>query len=135
MNANEIRDDVTLPGGTAVIRMLSFKQIKEARSVSAKEGAAMMAGLSGDVLEAIKALDDADGGTDAPVDPLQGLDLETVLRYGVIEVKTAGADEPWYEADGTNADKVIDGLGEDAADALGKAVASLSQRTGAEGNA
>ena len=146
MNANEIRDDVTLPGGTAKIRALSFRQIKEARSISAKEGAAMLAGLSGDVLQAIKDLDEAEAaadhpeatganpGVDTPENPMAGLDQETVLRYGVLEVRSTGVEEtlePWYH-DGVESEVLLDGLGEDDADTLGKAIATLSQRSGAE---
>ena len=141
MNVSEIREDVKLPGGTAVIRMLSWSQRDKAATASTKAAIQLVADMGGDVMKALREIDtpgvEEERAEAKPEDPLQGLDQEAVLRFGVVSVTALPAviveDEDWYlvDRDGTNV--LIDGLAPDDADTLAHAIVALSSRTVAEG--
>ena len=70
-------------------------------------------------------------------DPLQGLDQDEVLMYGVLSVTTRGQHDPWYQVspDPQMATDTtpLHQLSEPDSDALAHAIVALSGRTSAEG--
>ena len=139
MNVSEIREDVKLPGGTAVIRMLSWSQRDKAQAASTKASIQLVADMGGDVMKALREMDTPEAEEERaearPEDPLHGLDQEAVLRFGVISVCAIDS-EPWYSVANVNikgTDTLIDGLAPDDADTLAHAIVQLSGRTEDQG--
>ena len=135
MNVSEITDRVELPGGYAVIRMLSWKQRRDARNAASNAAVRLIAEMGGDVMKALGDMDTGDR-PEQPEDPLQGLDQEKVLEFGIAQImigdnqfypsRDAAATEAWDQ-------KVPDNLSEEVAEKLAHAIVALSSRTRAEG--
>ena len=93
MNVNDITQTVEVQGGTGKIRCLSWRQRQEARDEASHKSIKLIADMGGDVMKALRELDDGD--TDAREargieDPLQGLDQAKVLQFGVMALHENG---------------------------------------------
>ena len=135
MNVSEITERVELPGGYAMIRMLSWKQRRDARAAASNAAVRLIADMGGDVMKALSDMDTGDR-PEQPEDPLQGLDQEKVLEFGVTHMTTDG--EQFYPStealDRAAWDRqALDNLSEPVAEKLAHAIVALSGRTRAEG--
>ena len=140
MNVSEITGRVELPGGYAVIRMLSWKQRRDARNAASNAAIRLIADMGGDVM---KALSDMDTGErpEQPEDPLQGLDQEKVLEFGVtvihddLDGQVYPVSPPLALVDEDSGPDYLplDNLPEPVAEKLAHAIVALSGRTRAEG--
>ena len=124
MNVNDITQTVEVQGGTGKIRCLSWRQRQEARDEASHKSIKLIADMGGDVMKALRELDDGD--TDAREargieDPLQGLDQAKVLQFGEI-----------YSADEQDT-SFLDNLHENVAEPLAHAIVELSGRTEDQG--
>ena len=127
MNVSEITERVELPGGHAMIRMLSAKQRRDARNTSSSAAVRLIADMGGDVMKALREMDSGEP-TDQTDDPLQGLDQEKVLEFGVIALGTDDGGLNEYLGD-----EALDNLSEPVAETLADAIVARSGRTSAEG--
>ena len=141
MNVSEITERVELPGGHAMIRMLSAKQRRDARNTSSSAAVRLIADMGGDVMKALREMDSGEP-TDQTDDPLQGLDQEKVLEFGVSQIMEGGkqiypapvSGPGAHEIDVPAMDRqVLDNLSEPVAETLAHAIVALSGRTSAEG--
>lgn len=133
MNVNDITQTVEVQGGSGKIRCLSWKQRQEARDEASNKSIKLIADMGGDVMKALRELDDGD--TDAreareAEDPLQGLDQAKVLQFGVMALHENG--QQIYSADEGDT-SFLDNLHENVAEPLAHAIVALSGRTAAEG--
>ncbi|MCH8236177.1 MAG: hypothetical protein IIC29_08640 [Chloroflexi bacterium] len=141
MNVSEITERVELPGGHAMIRMLSWKQRRDARDAASNAAVRLIADMGGDVMKALEGMDTGDR-PERPEDPLQGLDQEKVLEFGVVGIHDNLDGQIYYPVvpplPGANEDSgldysPLDNLSEQVAEKLAHAIVALSGRTRAEG--
>ena len=133
MNVNDITQTVEVQGGTGKIRCLSWRQRQEARDEASHKSIKLIADMGGDVMKALRELDDGD--TDAREargieDPLQGLDQAKVLQFGVMALHENG--QQIYSADEQDT-SFLDNLHENVAEPLAHAIVELSGRTEDQG--
>ena len=133
MNVNNITETVEVQGGTGKIRCLSWRQRQEARDEASHKSIKLIADMGGDVMKALRELDDGD--TDAREargieDPLQGLDQAKVLQFGVMALHENG--QQIYSADEQDT-SFLDNLHENVAEPLAHAIVELSGRTEDQG--
>ncbi len=67
------------PGEWMEFRMLSGKQLDEAREVRTQKVAAMLRAMGGEVLKAVRDEDESEGQ-----DPLLAFDVDTLLYHGIV---------------------------------------------------
>ncbi len=133
MNTSDITERVSLGSGyNGVVRMLSWKQLAEVREARSNRVLARAAKMTPEALAAIPDSAAETARVAAETDPLQGMDLEDLLRFGVVTITDPEGQEVYKQAAEIE-DSYLDGLNEPDALKLGEAVASLSTRTEAEG--
>ena len=133
MNVNDITQTVEVKGGTGKIRCLSWRQRQEARDEASHKSIKLIADMGGDVMKALRELDDGDSDAREvreSEDPLQGLDQAKVLQFGVMALHENG--QQIYSADEQDT-SFLDNLHENVAEPLAHAIVQLSGRTEDQG--
>jgi hypothetical protein len=133
MNVNDITQTVEVQGGTGKIRCLSWRQRQEARDEASHKSIKLIADMGGDVMKALRELDDGDSDAREArelEDPLQGLDQAKVLQFGVMALHENG--KQIYSAAEQDT-SFLDDLHENVAEPLAHAIVQLSGRTEAQG--
>jgi hypothetical protein len=133
MNVNDITQTVEVQGGTGKIRCLSWRQRQEARDEASHQSIKLIADMGGDVMKALRELDDGDSDAREAresEDLLQGLDQAKVLQFGVMALHENG--QQIYSADEQDT-SFLDNLHENVAEPLAHAIVQLSGRTEDQG--